>query len=497
MRSPKLKKVARKGKIAQHKVRILREIPEARKIVAKMPKKIKEELKNLVLLLFHYPNGASIEELLNALDHTVPKRTLQYRLSHLITDGIIRKEGASRRSRYLINETGVGTLEAAESAQETFTVPLSPEAQELKKLISKPIQLRRHVSYQRAFLDTYEPNQTFYLSQSVLQRLRKLGSGVEKGRPAGTYARKVYQRLLIDLSWNSSRLEGNTYSLLETEKLLATGEEALGKDRMDTQMILNHKEAIEFLVDMAEEIAINRTTILNIHGLLSHELLLDPRACGKLRTSPVKIGKSVYHPVEVPHLIEDHFSLIIQKAAAIKNPFEQSFFLMVHLPYLQPFLDVNKRVSRLAGNIPFIRENLSPLSFVDVPESDYIQGLLSIYELNRIELFRDVFVWAYERSASLYLATLETLGQPDPFRARYRDLIRRAVYSVVQQKMNQQQGSQFISKLAHENIPPEDRKRFIEIADIELNGLHEGNFARFRIRPSEFFDWQNGQNASS
>ena len=456
-----------------------------------MSKKLKEELENLVQIIMRHPDGVSVVELLNFLSGATPKRTLQYRLSTLVKTGILRNEGAGRNSKYYVQEASDNkkTLEAVVTRKISI-IPLSNEAEELQELISAPIQLRRHVSYQREFLDSYEPNKTFYLTQPILENLFKLGAGAEKGRPAGTYARKIYQRLLIDLSWNSSRLEGNTYSLLETEKLLATGEEAPGKNRMDTQMILNHKEAIEFIVDMAEEVDINRYTILNIHGLLSHDLLLDPKACGRLRTIPVKIGKSVYHPIEVPQLIEEYFQLIIQKATAIKNPFEQSFFLMVHLTYLQPFLDVNKRVSRLAGNIPFIRENLSPLSFVDVPESDYIQGLLAIYELNRIELFRDVFVWAYERSASLYLATLEALGQPDPFRSHYRDLIRRAVCEVVQHKMNKLKGSQFISKLANESVPSEDRNRFIEIAEIEVSSLHEGNFARFRIRPSEFFEWQ-------
>ncbi|MCH9628061.1 MAG: hypothetical protein S4CHLAM2_17110 [Chlamydiales bacterium] len=315
-----------------------------------------------------------------------------------------------------------------------------------------------------------------------------------KERPAGTYARKIYQRLLIDLSWNSSRLEGNTYSLLETEKLLATGEEAKGKNHMDAQMILNHKSAIEFIVEMAEEVDVNRYTILNIHGLLSNNLLLDPRACGRLRTIPVKIGQSVYHPTEVAQLIEECFQLIIQKAVAIKNPFEQSFFLMVHLPYLQPFLDVNKRVSRLAGNIPFIRENLSPLSFVDVPEADYIQGLLAVHELNRIELFRDVFVWAYERSASLYLATLEAMGQSDPFRVSYRDLILQAVYKVVQHKMNKHEAAQYIAKFACSRVSDKDRIRFVEVVEVEVSSLHEGNFARFKIRPSDFFEWQKKWN---
>jgi Fic family protein len=458
-----------------------------------MSKKLKEELENLIEVIKRHADGISIEELLNCIEDVTPRRTVQYRLSTLVKSGILRIERAGRGSKYHINKIleNKPTLERFKESQVPFTIPLSREGEELRKLVSAPTQMRQHVSYRRAFLDSYDPNITFYLSQPILEKLSKLGAGVEKGRPAGTYARKIYQRLLIDLSWNSSRLEGNTYSLLETERLLATGEEVPGKNRMDTQMILNHKAAIEFIVEMAEEVNINRYTILNIHGLLSHDLLLDPKACGRLRTMPVKIGKSVYHPVEVPQLIEEYFQLIIQKANAIKNPFEQSFFLMVHLPYLQPFLDVNKRVSRLAGNIPFIRENLSPLSFVDVPEFDYVQGLLAIYELNRVELFRDVFVWAYERSASLYLATLEAIGQPDPFRVRYRDLIQQTVCSVVQNKMDKLKSSQFISKFTNENVSSEDQNRFTEIAEIEINSLHEGNFARFKIRPSEFFEWQS------
>lgn len=89
---------------------------------------------------------------------------------------------------------------------------------------------------------------------------------------------------------------------------------------------------------------------------------------------------------------------------------------MLHFSYLQPFEDVNKRVSRLAANLPFIRENLSPLSFVDVPERAYIEGLLGVYELNRIELLRDVFVWAYERSCARYSAVRQSLGEPDLIR---------------------------------------------------------------------------------
>lgn len=455
-----------------------------------MSKKITKELEDLIRIIARYPHGITIKELSNLLTIPTPKRTLQYRLSHLVKTGALRMEGLGRSSKYYINKNSEKATLEAELTNRESVLPLSQEGKALLKLISVPIQVHRHVSYRREFLDFYEPNTTFYLSKSILDKLMTLGtSGNDKDRPAGTYARRIYQRLLIDLSWNSSRLEGNTYSLLETEKLLATGEEVLGKDHAEAQMILNHKDAIEFIVEMAEEVDINRYTILNIHGLLSNNLL-DPKACGRLRTIPVKMAKSIYHPVEVPQLIQEYFQLIIQKAKAIKNPFEQSFFLMIHLPYLQPFSDVNKRVSRLAGNIPFILENLCPLTFVDVPETVYMQGLLAVYKLNRIELFRDVFVWAYERSASLYLATREAMGQPDPFRVIYRDLIRQAVFEVVQNKMNKLEAAQYIAAFAHNKIVSEDRSRFVEVTEVEVSSLHEGNFARFKIRPSDFFEWQ-------
>ncbi len=199
------------------------------------------------------------------------------------------------------------------------------------------------------------------------------GQAVGADEPAGTYARRIAHRLLIDLSWNSSRLEGNTYSLLETERLIQEGEAASGKGALEAQMILNHKDALEFLIDSAGEIDFNRYTLLNLHALLSDNLLADPMACGRLRSISVGIGRTVFLPLEGPQRIEECFQQILDTAAAIADPFEQAFFAMVHLPYLQPFEDVNKRVSRLAANIPLIKRNLCPLSFVDVPATDLCQ----------------------------------------------------------------------------------------------------------------------------
>lgn len=197
----------------------------------------------------------------------------------------------------------------------------------------------------------------------------------------------------------------------------------------------------------------------------------------------------MYHPLEVPQLVEECFQQVLDTAEAIQDPFEQAFFVMVHLPYLQPFEDVNKRVSRLAANIPLIRGNLCPLSFVDVPERAYIDGVLGVYELNRIELLRDVFVWACERSSARYSAVRRSLGEPDPFRMRYRGQILAAVAEVVRSKLDKKAAAAHIRRRAAGVAEP-DRARFIEVVETELMNLHEGNIARYRLRPSEYQVWR-------
>ena len=203
------------------------------------------------------------------------------------------------------------------------------------------------------------------------------------------------------------------------------------------------------------------------------------------------IDGTVYYPLEVPQLIDEYFQKSLDTAAAITDPFEQAFFALVHLAYLQAFEDVNKRVSRLAANIPLIRENLCPLSFVDVPERAYIDGVLGVYELNRIELLRDVFVWAYERSSARYSAVRQSLGEPDPFRLRYRVLVAEVVATVVRAGLDKKAATAMVRQRSAEQVPSEDQARFVEVVETEIMSLHEGNIARYRLRPAEFRAWQH------
>lgn len=438
-------------------------------------------------------DGASAVEVEQRLD--IPLRTVQYRLKKLVDDGRLVKEGRGPSASYRLPRGGEPTEQVISDAariapQGDLFIPISKPGAKIQNYVRQPIQARMPVGYNREFLDQYRPNQTTYLSTAERKHLREVGTPQMAEQAAGTYAKQVLNRLLIDLSWNSSRLEGNTYSLLDTKRLIQFGQEPDGKDQHEAQMILNHKDAIEFLVTEATEIGFNRYTILNIHGMLANNLLADPDAPGRLRHMGVGIERSAFHPLEVPQQIEECFDQILATASAITNPFEQAFFVMVHLPYLQPFDDVNKRVSRLAANIPLIKGNFSPLSFIDVPKDAYTEAVLGVYELNKVELLKDIFIWAYERSASRYRAVRQSLGEPDPFRLRHRDALRAVVGEVVRGALNKKKAATFIAEWSRENVPDEDREAFRDVAENELLALHEGNFARYQIKPSEFAAWR-------
>lgn len=424
---------------------------------------------------------------------TVNRRTLQRRLKRLLQENRIITEGESialvykRAPSSSIKAEPPGAGVTINGEAESY-IPVSPQGALIRDLVRQPLMRRKPVGYQRSFLDDYEPGVTFYLSESLRAQFHEMGRTPAGERVAGTYAREILNRLLIDLSWASSRLEGNTYSRLDTQNLIEFGQAAEGKDILETQMILNHKAAIEMLVTEADQIGFNPFTFFNLHAILAENLLPDENACGRLRRRPVEISGSVFLPLAMPQVLEECFRLVLEKAAAIPDPFEQAFFVMVQLPYLQPFEDVNKRVSRLGANIPLIRNNLCPLSFIDVPEQAYVEGTLGMYEFNQVDLLRDLFVWAYERSCQRYLAITQTMAEPDPLRIRYREVLIKAVQTIVRGGMLPT--AQNIRDLTDELVLENDRQAFSTLVLEAIERLHEGSVARYRLKLSEFQAWQ-------
>ena len=457
------------------------------------------ELDLIERVISQHPNGIGISALEEALSHHLPKllhrRTLQRRLETLLSEKRIITEGESIA---LVYKPGSGTdvviaadhsgVAISGNAEFNFYIPVSQEGGILRDLVQQPLMRRRPVGYHRSFLEDYEPNVNFYLSASLRAQFHEMGCTPSKERPAGTYAREILNRLLIDLSWASSRLEGNTYNRLDTKNLIELGQAAKGKDIQETQMILNHKAAIEMLIEEAQEIGFNSFSFFNLHAILSENLLPDERACGRLRRRLVSIQGSVFHPLVLPQVIEECFHLLLEKATAIQDPFEQAFFIMVQLPYLQPFEDVNKRVSRLGANIPLIRNNLCPLSFIDVPEKAYIDGTLAVYEFNQVDLLRDVFVWAYERSCQRYLAITQAMAEPNPLRIRHRDALTRAVQEIVRGCLAPSVDN--IEKQISGQVAENDKDAVIKIVLDSLQHLHEGSVARYHLKVSEFQLWK-------
>jgi len=463
-----------------------------------MPKKLAPDLEHrLEAEIARHPEGVAPTPLFKNFETEASPRSLARIVKRLARRQRISVSGNGPATRYFSAaevRASVATAQGASTAQafaEVY-VPISGDSEMLREWVRRPITQRRPVGYDRKLLDDYRPNETFYLNDADWRtRLHEIGRSPLAAQAAGTYARDILNRLLIDLSWASSHLEGNTYTRLDTQELIEHGRVAEGKDRLETQMILNHKQAIEFLVEHAGEIDFNTYTFMNLHALLSQNLLGDPADEGRLRVRIVDIGGTVYRALQVPQQIEELFRLILEKAGAIADPFEQSFFLMVHIPYLQPFVDVNKRVSRLAANIPFIKGNLCPLSFVDVPERAYVEGTLAVYEHARMDLLRDVFMWAYERSCDQFRAIAGTLPKPDPLRLKYRAELIEAIGQVIREAKATSVGT--VRRIAANLVPTEDQHQFVRMVFEELKNLHEGNVARYRLQLAEFRAWKQVQ----
>lgn len=436
-----------------------------------MPKQIPEtELDAIIEAVGQFPEGAAVSEVRGVLDIELSRRTMQRRLARLVKAGRLETLGEGRAQRYRVSFLpDEANPRATREHDDTVRLPPSADVKDAREQTARTWQ---PAVCNPDLLSAYQPNRTFYLDESTRCRLWGLGRSSDTRQSTNTPLQKTHPRWVTDLIWNSSRLEGNTYSLLETCQFLHTGQPAGSKDHHDTQMIMNHKAAIDLLLsgDSVNEIAFNHGTVCKLQILLSGKPLADSRFSERIQVQDV--------------------APLFPKAHAIADPFEQAVFALVHVPHLHTFEPINQRVSRLAANIPFIRMGLVPLSFVDVPENLYANGLLHVSELNRPDLLRDLFVWAYERSCRRYSTAHQLPGEPDLFGMQYREPIRKLVSNVVHAHMNKLRAAARIKAFALGWVPVNDQQRFIEIVETELLSLSEGNVARYRIRPTEFRNWQ-------
>ncbi len=466
-----------------------------------MHSKIKIDIEALVLKLLAEKSEISLHDVAHisglSKSDEGDRKAIRRVLNSLIKSGLLEAKGAARARTYVKTAKNLKTQipSSLANAVDVFKgIPLSQESEILLVHVSKPLQARAPVGYIQDFLRSYEPNQTYYLSGPQRIELLNVGRVENEIRPAGTYARNILNRLLIDLSWNSSRLEGNTYSLLETKRLIELGENAAGKDAFEAQMILNHKDAIEYVVELAGVVEVGSHEVCSIHALLSENLLGDPSASGRVREIAVGIGGTTYMPLENPHILNECFKVFIQKLNLIRDPFEQSFFSLVHLSYIQAFEDVNKRTARLFANIPLIKKNLKPLTFTDVEQDAYVKSLLGIYEKNDVSLLRDLYIWAYKRSSQRYSAIQQAMGESNLLKLKYRTVISDIIRTIILEKVaGQQVVSRLQNLIAAQSLQEADANEIFKVIEMEILSLHDGNIARFRIRPTEFQEWKSLQ----
>lgn len=417
----------------------------------------------------------------------VSRPTINRELRDLVAAGFLLKLGAGRSTRYQASAAAQEVLRSATpthlSPSEPFSLRWSPAARTLVDSLRAPLATRPPVGYDRRFVDTYKPNQSSLLPQQLATDL--FHAGRSRGQqPAGTYAREVLEPLLIDLSWSSSHLEGNNKSLLDTRELFELGEQAAVLDE-DTLMLLNHKSAIEYMVDAVPTEGITIPVVVDLQAKLMKDLLRDSRDIGSFRRRLVNIDGSVYSPSNIPSFLEEMLQSIVSKAREIRNPVEAAFFLWIHVAYLQPFADGNKRTSRLCANMPLMLHNCAPLSFLDISRSDYAVAMLGVYEQGNVSAAVDLFEFIYRRSIQKYGVLRASMAVPDPLRTRYRQALNELMQFVVFHRCR------LDDALTQVRIADDDLSAMHRMAHVELDHLEPYNCARYNLARGMTQQWIN------
>lgn len=222
------------------------------------------------------------------------------------------------------------------------------------------------------------------------QRTKDLPPAIQK---------KELERLIIELSWKSSKIEGNTYTLLDTEKLILENKEAPGHDKKEAQMILNHKDAFNFIHENSARFkTVTKKNLEELHAILIKDLSVG----AGLRKKPVGITGSLYQPLDNIYQITEAVEALGRAISSQSSPYAKALIGLLGISYIQPFEDGNKRTSRLMANALLFAHQLAPLSYRSVEESEYREAMLVFYELNSVIPFKRIFINQYDFSAQNY-----------------------------------------------------------------------------------------------
>lgn len=337
-----------------------------------------------ILQFLHYNPSSSRVEIAAGLAEAPNERTLKRIIADCVQKGYIIVKGKGKATRYSL------------SAQAQLTMPLDIETYFTNDVDDRVVQ----ESFNFQLICDILPNVTLFTTEErerlnvahrvFLNNMSTL-SDIEY--------RKEMERLGVDLSWKSSQIEGNTYSLLETERLLKEKETAQGKTKEEAVMLLNHKDALDFILDCPDylkELSVRR--IEDIHSILTKELAVG----SGIRKRRVGITGTNYRPLDNELQIREALEETCRLINGKEDIFEKALLALVLLSYIQPFTDGNKRTARISSNAILMAWGYCPLSFRTVDSIDYKKAMLMFYEQNNIAAFKQIFIEQYEFAVKNY-----------------------------------------------------------------------------------------------
>ena len=325
--------------------------------------------------------GVSSKQITDAMEGSISLATVKRIISELCDNFFVYAEGKARATRYYMSP-----LFMPIDINEYY----SREVDERKGQDSYNFNLIPNVLSKVKLFTTKELQELNDLHTQFEQNLSSLSNAQRQ---------REMERLGIDLSWKSSQIEGNTYSLLETERLLKEKQTASGKTKEEAIMLLNHKEALDFIVanpDYLQHLTISR--IEDIHSILVKDLGVDRN----IRTRRVGITGTNYRPIDNEFQIREALQQVCDLVNSRENVFEKALYVLVLLSYIQAFNDGNKRVARITSNAMLIANGYCPISFRTVDSIDYKKSMLLFYEQNNISAFKKIFIDQYRFAVKTY-----------------------------------------------------------------------------------------------
>ncbi len=343
-----------------------------------------DQIRQSILEFVKENPSLSSKEIHDGKDWGISYATLKRYLTQLISDNLIVTIGQGRGRKYVISPT-YDLLYPFEI--ESY---FEKEADEREIKSQFNFELIQRVLAKADIFSNGENQHLNGLHQQFQEKVSQLSPAAYK---------KEMERLAIDLSWKSSQIEGNTYSLLETERLLKERETAPGKTKDEATMLLNHKDAIDFLVENPTYIdPLSISKIEDVHSILVKDMNIDRN----IRKSRVGISGTNYTPLDNEFQIKDALQDMCAIVNQRKNIFEKALLLLVLISYIQPFQDGNKRTARIISNAIFIHNHYCPISFRTIDSIEYKKAILVFYEQNNITAFKDIFLNQFEFAVNSY-----------------------------------------------------------------------------------------------